>query len=142
MTDKRLAHCPAPSYQEPMVAALLIILSFQLAGEVFSRGLGLSLPGPVLGMIGLLIALVIWPKLSERLRPVTSGLLGHLSLLFVPAGVGIVAHAGALRTYGVGIAAALMISTALALAAGAWAFTLVARWTGDDAGPETGGQDE
>lgn len=115
-----------------MVPALVIILSFQLVGEVLSRSLGLPVPGPVLGMIGLVIACVMKRGLADLLRPVTLGLLGHLSLLFVPAGVGIVAHMGTLQAHGLGIAVALIGSTVLAIAAGAWAFVLVARWVGSD----------
>lgn len=115
-----------------MVPALVIILSFQLAGEVLSRGLNLPLPGPVLGMIGLVLACMLLRRLADLLRPVTLGLLGHLSLLFVPAGVGVIAHVGTLQAHGLGIAMALVVSTVLAIGAGAWAFVLVSRWVGGD----------
>lgn len=113
-----------------MVPALVIILSFQLAGEIAARGFGLTVPGPVLGMVALVLACVLRPRLADLLRPVTQVLLAHLSLLFVPAGVGVIAHLHLLREYGVGLAIAITVSTLLAIAAGAWAFVLVARWTG------------
>ncbi|MDO5647259.1 CidA/LrgA family protein [Paracoccus sp. (in: a-proteobacteria)] len=113
-----------------MIESLAIILGFQLMGEIAARGLSLPLPGPVVGLVALVIACLIRPALADRLRPTTTGLLAHLSLFFVPAGVGVVAHWDVLRTQGVGLAVALILSTMLAIAAGAWAFVLVARWTG------------
>lgn len=115
-----------------MVPALVTILSFQLAGEVLSRGLGLPLPGPVVGLVLLLGAMRLRPGLADWLRPVGQGLLAHLSLFFVPAGVGIVAHLPLLRDQGPALLAAILGSTVLALVAGAGAFTLVARLTGDE----------
>lgn len=115
-----------------MVMSVLIILAFQLAGEILSRGLGLPLPGPVAGLVLLLGAFRLWPPLVERLRGVMSGLLGQLSLFFVPAGVGVIAHLPLLRANGAALTLAIVGSTLLALAAGALTFTAVARLTGDD----------
>lgn len=110
-----------------MVPALAIILLFQLVGEVLSRALSLPLPGPVLGMVGMIAALSALPKLRELIRPVAQGLLSHLSLLFVPAGVGVVAHIPTLASHGIALALALVVSTLLAIVVGAVTFTLVAR---------------
>ena len=115
-----------------MVPALVTILLFQLAGEALSRGLDLSLPGPVVGLVLLLGAMRLRPGLAAWLRPVGQGMLAHLSLFFVPAGVGIVAHLPLLRDQGLALLAAIVVSTVLALVAGAGAFTLVARWTGQE----------
>jgi putative effector of murein hydrolase LrgA (UPF0299 family) len=115
-----------------MIQTLAIILSFQLVGEVLSRVASLPLPGPVAGMLLLVVTCIVRPALAERIRPTTSGLLSHLSLFFVPAGVGIVAHSQLLRSDGLGIAAAVMVSTILAIAAGALVFTWVARLTGSE----------
>lgn len=114
-----------------MVPALLTLLGFQLAGEVISRGLGLPLPGPVVGLVLLVAAFRLVPGLAERLRGVVGGLLGHLSLFFVPAGVGVIAHLPLLRAEGAALALAIAGSTVLAMVAGAWAFVLVARMTGN-----------
>lgn len=123
-----------------MLTALVTILGFQLAGEVLSRALGLSLPGPVVGLVLMLCAFRAWPPLAERLRGVAQGLLSHLSLFFVPAGVGVVAHLPVLRDQGLALVLAIAGSTLLALAAGAWAFVAVARWTGnaDETGAPAG----
>ena len=113
-----------------MIPALTIILCFQLIGEVASRGLHLPLPGPVVGLVLLVGCCIGRPQLAERLRGVAQGLLGHLSLFFVPAGVGVVAHMPTLAQHGLGLALALAVSTVLAIAAGALTFAAVAKWTG------------
>jgi putative effector of murein hydrolase LrgA (UPF0299 family) len=113
-----------------MIAALAALLGLQLIGEALARGLGLPVPGPVLGMALLAAALMLRPAWIGLLRPAAGGLLGHLSLLFVPAGVGVVGHLARLGEAWAAVALALLASTALALAAGAGAFVLVARLTG------------
>lgn len=110
-----------------MIPALAILLSFQLFGEVAAHGLGLPLPGPVIGLLALVISCSLRPAFAERLRPVVQGLLGNLSLFFVPAGVGVIAHIGDFRSEGLAIVLALTVSTALAIAVGALVFKLVAR---------------
>lgn len=102
----------------------------QLVGEVVSRGLGLPLPGPVLGLVLLVVACALRPALADWLRPTAEGLLRNLSLFFVPAGVGVVAHLHLLEQHGAALALAIGGSTVLAIVAGAWAFVLVARATG------------
>ena len=113
-----------------MIHALVILLACQLAGEAATRGLGLPFPGPVVGMILMVAALSLIPRLADLMRPVTSGILGHMSLLFVPAGVGVVGHFAALGGQGLALMAALVASTVLAIAVGALTFAGVARLVG------------
>ena len=115
-----------------MILSLAVILIFQLTGELLSRLLDLPLPGPVVGLCLLICACLMRPALADRLRPVTQGLLSHLSLFFVPAGVGVIAHLGVIRDYGIGLALAICVSTVLAIGSGALVFAAVARWTGAD----------
>lgn len=129
MFDIALESPPHRRYGRTMIATLALILGFQLVGEVTSRALALPLPGPVLGLILLVLACLLRPGLADRMRPTTLGLLQHLSLFFVPAGVGIVAHLPLMRQHGLGLAVAVMASTVLAIAAGALAFAAVARLT-------------
>lgn len=119
-----------------MIGSLLLILAFQLAGEAIVRAAGLALPGPVLGLALLLGALVALPRLADRIRGTADALLDHLALLFVPAGVGIVGHLGVFGRDGLGLAAALLGSTALAILAAAWTFARVARAMGIPPAPE------
>jgi putative effector of murein hydrolase LrgA (UPF0299 family) len=118
-----------------MIEAIASLLLCQLAGETLARGLSLPVPGPVIGLALLFLALQARAKLKPDARPVAElpvgivagFLLAHLSLLFVPAGAGIVRHAGAILQHGWGLAAALILSTALTLIITASVFVAVAK---------------
>ena len=82
-----------------MIRGFFLLLACQLVGEVLARSLALPAPGPVIGLALLALGLAAW----TRRRPMSddeiaasdvgraaTGLLGSLSLLFVPAGVGVV----------------------------------------------------
>jgi holin-like protein len=75
-----------------MIRALSILLIFQLVGEVISRAWHLPVPGPVLGMLLLFIVLLVKGSTPPELKDTASTILQHLSLLFVPAGVGVMVH--------------------------------------------------
>ncbi|SEO78825.1 Putative effector of murein hydrolase LrgA, UPF0299 family [Salinihabitans flavidus] len=113
-----------------MIVHIAVILMFQLLGETLARGLDLPVPGPVLGMAGLLALFLVVPGAAKAITPTAQGILAHLSLLFVPAGVGVTAHLGLLSQAGPALVLALLISTVLALAVGALAFVALARLTG------------
>lgn len=113
-----------------MIHALIAILLCQLAGEAATGLLGLPVPGPVIGMLLILGILVASPRAAGLLRPTAEGILSHLSLLFVPAGVGVVGHVSTLGGQAAALLLAVVASTVLAIAAGAATFTLVARLTG------------
>ncbi|TVS01686.1 MAG: CidA/LrgA family protein [Rhodobacteraceae bacterium] len=115
-----------------MIHALALILACQLAGETLARLFSLPAPGPVIGMALLFALMLAAPRVAALVQPVGEAILRHLSLLFVPAGVGVVGHLAMLSNYGTGLAVALMVSTVLALAAGAGAFVLVAHLTQKD----------
>ena len=99
-----------------MLRALTVLILCQFIGEVVARAAGLPLPGPVIGLVLLLIALIIRGGPDPALRDTSTGLLRHLSLLFVPAGVGIVTQLDALQRDWLPILAAILVSTALGLA--------------------------
>lgn len=98
-----------------MLEAVTLLLVFQLVGETLARLLALPVPGPVVGLALLFLALLIRPSLSPLLAPTVDGLLRHLGLLFVPAGVGVSLHLGLLEREWLPIVAALLISTVLGM---------------------------
>jgi len=99
-----------------MLAAFTQILLFQLAGEVIARGLGLPVPGPVLGLL-LLFAFLLWRGgPGPELQQAAQNLLQHLSLLFIPAGTGILLHIATLEREWLPISVAMVVSTVLAMA--------------------------
>lgn len=99
-----------------MLAAFAVLLLFQCLGEAVVFVLHLPIPGPVAGMLLLGAALVASPRLQALVEPAANTLLSHLSLLFVPAGVGIVAAAASGSGHWIAIAASVLVSTILALA--------------------------
>ena len=107
-----------------MIQGFLIILGCQLIGELIVVLLGLPLPGPVLGLVFLLIGLLLIGRIPDSVRQVSSGLLANLSLLFVPAGVGLVLHFDLLAEEWWIILLALIFSTLLA----ALVTALMFRW--------------
>ncbi|MEM9318075.1 MAG: CidA/LrgA family protein [Pseudomonadota bacterium] len=113
-----------------MILHIAVILSFQLVGEAVSRLLLPIVPGPVLGMSLCLIAFVVFPKLADAVRPTANGILAHLSLLFVPAGVGVVSHWQVLTADGPALLISVLGSTVIALLVGVGAFVAAARWVG------------
>ena len=109
-----------------MIEAISILLAFQLLGEAISYGLGLPIPGPVIGLLGLFLA---WPHLKglhQDLMQASSTLLQHLGLLFVPAGVGVTLHLGLIAAWWAPLLLALIISTTVTIVVVAWLFR---RWT-------------
>ncbi len=97
------------------VNGLTVLLFYQLMGEISVRWLGLPVPGPVLGMIMLLITLVIKGNISHSLQGASTTLLSHLSLLFIPAGVGMMVHFERISNEWLPISIALLLSTAITL---------------------------
>lgn len=91
------------------------LLVFQSAGEVLSRGLSLPLPGPVLGMMLMLVCLR-FTVVREPVAECANFLLGHLSLLFVPVGVGVMTHLALLSQFGGRMLVIIALSTWIGLA--------------------------
>jgi holin-like protein len=99
-----------------MLAALTVLLVCQLVGEITVVALRLPVPGPVVGMALLFAALIVRGAVADQLRDTANGLLRHLSLLFVPAGVGVMAHLGRLTEEWLPITVSLVFSTLLTIA--------------------------
>jgi holin-like protein len=100
------------------------------------RGLGLPLPGPVLGLLLLLILLLArdrfallarGPLRNDGVETASKGLLAHLSLLFVPAAVGVVQKLDLLASHGVAIILILAASVVVTLLVTVLTFRLVSR---------------
>jgi len=94
------------------------LLLLQSIGELLARGLSLPFPGPVVGMI-LLLGALRWPLVREPVAACADFLLSHLSLLFVPVGVGVIANLSLLGQYGGRMLAVIVLSTWAGLAVAA-----------------------
>ena len=110
-----------------MLPTLGLLLVCQLVGEVIVRGLGLVVPGPVVGLVLLLAALRLRPALAATLRPTVTVILANLSLLFVPAGVGVIGNLEVLSEDWVALLVVLVLSTLLAMLATVGTFIAVRR---------------
>jgi holin-like protein len=119
-----------------MIASLTLILLCQLIGEVVVRGLGVPVPGPVLGLVLLLLLLLARDQVKavargpldrDGVESASRGLLAHLSLLFVPAGVGVVQELDLLAAHGVAITVILAVSVVITLLATVATFRLASR---------------
>ena len=117
-----------------MLFGLFILLACQLLGEVIARGLGLPIPGPVIGIVLLFALLAIHgrlkrPEAAEQgdVANAADGLLANLGLVFIPAGVGISQHYQLIFDNGLALVAALVISTVLTLIVTVAVFRLVSR---------------
>lgn len=104
----------------PLIMGMGMLLACQFAGELLAKGLLLPIPGPVIGMVILLVALLVRGKVPSSLRLAGEGLLRYLTLLFVPAGVGLMVHFELIGADLWPIAVTLVVSTALTLGVTAW----------------------
>lgn len=103
-----------------MLNTLTLLLLYQLGGEVFVRLLGLPIPGPVVGMTLFFLTLLARGHVGHDTRQNVGALLQHMSLLFVPAGVGVMVHLQRVAAEWLPIALALVFSTFAGMAVTAW----------------------
>lgn len=111
------------------VRGLALLLLLQAVGEGLTRAFALAVPGPVVGMVLLLVALR-WPLLRAPVAAAAEFLLAHLSLLFVPVGVGVVTHLDVVSEYGLRLVAVIVVSTWIGMAVTAWVLRALLRREG------------
>ncbi|MGC9467019.1 MAG: CidA/LrgA family protein [Anaerolineae bacterium] len=110
-----------------MIIGLAVLLLFQLLGEIITAFFNLPIPGPVVGMVLLFFALTVRGSVPQNLEHTSQGLLRHLSLLFVPAGSGIVTYFALLAEEWIPLAVALVASTVITIASTALTMKGLAR---------------
>lgn len=119
-----------------MIASLSVILICQLIGEVIVRALRVPVPGPVVGLAILFAVLIIRDRFSVLARGplrdnavegTAKGMLAHLSLLFVPAGVGVVQQLDLLAQRGLAIFVVLAASVLVTLVVTVGTFLITSR---------------
>ena len=111
-----------------IVLVFAILLTCQLVGEVVTRLLRLPIPGPVLGMVILFCGLLVRGYVPQDMGTVTGELLQNLSLLFVPAGVGVMLHARLLADNLLALTLALVLSATITIAVTGLLMSWTARW--------------
>lgn len=94
-----------------MIIGLIALLACQLVGEFAVRLLSVPIPGPVVGMVLLLIVLQLRkPGPAAGVVRAADLLLRHLQLLFIPAGAGVVVYLSLLSESWLPVLGGLLIS--------------------------------
>lgn len=123
-------NAPSPTNPLKPLQGLAVLLLMQSMGEALSHFLHLPIPGPVVGMVLLLFALGFRP-VQRAVAPAAGFLLTHLSLLFVPVGVGVMTHLDLLGAYGLRLLVVIVLSTWAGMATTVWVLRAFKR----DGGP-------
>ena len=100
--------------QTSILPGMAWLLACQSAGEMLARLLPLGLPGPVIGML-FMACLLFYEPVRQQVCSIANGLLTHLSVLFVPVGVGVMTHMSLIAQYGWQLLVALLLSTWIGL---------------------------
>jgi len=98
-----------------MLSAITQLLIFQLVGEVLARALQLPIPGPVIGMVFLFVFCQLREGPDKELKSTSQTILQNLSLLFVPAGTGIMVHLQRVADEWLALSLSLLVSTVATL---------------------------
>lgn len=125
-----------------MLMYLTLIFCCQLAGEFAALTLKIPIPGPVIGMLMLFCFLLVRGNIPKDLAVAADGLLNHLSLLFVPAGVGVMLHFRLIGDDWLAISAALLVSTILTVAITAFLMSRLSKRTPQKNSDTGGNADE
>lgn len=110
-----------------MIAGLVQILLWQGLGELVSYFLIPILPGPVLGLIFLLLFLIIKGQVNSSLATVSDAFSQHLGVLFIPAAVGVILFLPQLKAHAFAVITALMVSVVLTIMTTAAILRFIAR---------------
>ena len=103
-----------------MLQGLVLLLVFQFVGEVLSELLVLPIPGNVVGMALMLLALITGVVKEESLRQAADLLLSYMALFFVPAGVGVMLYFDLINREWVPIVVGTVFSTFAVMAVTGW----------------------
>lgn len=99
-----------------MIDGLVQIFIWQGIGELVSRFLFPSLPGPVVGLVLLVAYLTFKGEVNPSLGMVADSFRQHLALLFVPASVGVVLYLPDLKANAFAVTVSLVVSVIIAIA--------------------------
>lgn len=108
-----------------MLQGLVLLLGFQFAGEVITRALDLPIPGNVIGMALLLLALTVGVVKEESITEAGDLLLRYMTLFFVPAGVGVMLYFDLISREWLPIIVGTVVSTFVVMAVTGWAEQLL-----------------
>ncbi|MDO6565528.1 CidA/LrgA family protein [Alteromonas sp. 1_MG-2023] len=100
--------------QRWIFGAILVLVCFYV-GTWLSLSVGLPLPGALTGLLILLAILFIAPSAEPYVARAASPLLSHMSVLFVPAVLGVTTYWTEIAQNGWAIGIAIIITTCISL---------------------------
>lgn len=103
-----------------MIEGLIWLLTAQLCGELLAALTGIPIPGPVLGMVLLLLVLILRGGPSRSLADLSAQLLRYLPLILIPPSVGLMDHLPLLRENALLLAAVIIGTTLVSLLFSGW----------------------
>ncbi len=112
-----------------------VLVAAQWAGQTVATLAGLPVPGPVIGMVLLLIFLFMRGQVPDGLSAAANPLLKHLSLLFIPAGVGVIAYPDLVKSQWPALVGSVVLGTLATLLLTGWLMLRLIRGRADDHGP-------
>ena len=95
---------------------IFLIIVLQLIGESIVQVSGLPVPGAIIGLVLLYVILVVRGETSDEMSRTSGFLLQNLGVLFVPAGVGVIAYLPMIATQWWIIVLALFVSVCATIA--------------------------
>lgn len=109
-----------------MLKAIALLFLLQCGGDLLVARTSLPIPGMVIGLVLLLLFLLAQSRgadaetsIPEDLSRTAKTLHDHFGLLFVPAGVGVMADAGRLAAHGAALLLVVLLSTTITMSVGA-----------------------
>jgi holin-like protein len=112
-----------------IVFGLFVLILYWFLGTALVAWAGWPIPGSVVGLMGLWVTLVFYGQVPDWLKLPSNILIRYLTLLFVPAGVGLIEHLGRLQSLGVEMFAIIAASTLITVVAMVAIFKLTGKKT-------------
>ncbi|MDD1968862.1 CidA/LrgA family protein [Pseudomonas sp. NPDC090203] len=103
-----------------LLRGLTWLVLFQLLGTALNHLILSILPGPIIGLVLLMIYLMVRGEVSEPISLAAGSLLRYLPLLLVPPAVGVMVYAGQIANDFWAIVGSLVLSLMISLTFAGW----------------------
>jgi Putative effector of murein hydrolase LrgA len=111
-----------------MIYGLFIIFLFLTIGNYLSTLIGGFIPGSVIGMLLLFVALLLKIVKADDIRSTANVFSQNMALFFLPAGVGVITAVAILEKYWASILISSIVSTVLIIIVVAWVQQKMEKW--------------
>lgn len=98
------------------MSTIFVLIVLQLIGESIVQVSGLPVPGAIIGLILLYAILMLRGQIPDEMSRTSGFLLQNLGVLFVPAGVGVIAYLPMIATQWWIILLVLLVSVCATIA--------------------------